>query len=250
MDTIILFQFLLEQVLFIGKEAARMAFQLDSVVPWGRNMREYRLMFQLDDHDMSKKIASFGDGPASFNCEASRQGYSVTSFDPIYQFPKDALQRRIDEVRSIVMRQMEENRDNYVWTHIQSLEELEQTRMSAMRLFLSDYEQGRQEARYLCHELPNQVPLDAHTFDIGLSSHFLLMYTVLGYDFHIQAITEMLRVCKEVRIFPIVDLDAQKTNLTANVIDYFKRRHFVAIRKTEYEFQKGDNKMLVIKSRA
>lgn len=26
---------------------------------------------------------------------------------------------------------------------------------------------------------------DADLFDIGLSSHFLLMYTVLGYDFHI-----------------------------------------------------------------
>lgn len=32
-----------------------MAFKLDSVVPWGRNMEEYRLMFQLDDKDMSKK---------------------------------------------------------------------------------------------------------------------------------------------------------------------------------------------------
>lgn len=44
-----------------------MAFKLNSVVPWGRNMEEYRQMFQLDDNDMSKKIASFGDGPASFN---------------------------------------------------------------------------------------------------------------------------------------------------------------------------------------
>lgn len=34
-----------------------MAFKLDSVVPWGRNLEEYRLMFQLDDSDMSKKIA-------------------------------------------------------------------------------------------------------------------------------------------------------------------------------------------------
>lgn len=33
-----------------------MAFKLDSVVPWGRNMEEYKLMFQLDDNDMSKKL--------------------------------------------------------------------------------------------------------------------------------------------------------------------------------------------------
>ncbi|MCB6993206.1 hypothetical protein LI177_06905 [bacterium 210820-DFI.6.37] len=48
-----------------------MAFQLSNVVPGGRNMAEYRHMFQLNDDDMAKKIASFGDGPASFNFEAS-----------------------------------------------------------------------------------------------------------------------------------------------------------------------------------
>ena len=43
------------------------------------------------------------------------------------------------------------------------------------------------------------------------------MYTMLGYDFHIKAMTEMLRVCKEIRIFPIVDLDANKTDLWFSV---------------------------------
>ena len=73
------------------------------------------------------------------------------------------------------------------------------------------------------------------------------MYTVLGYDFHIQAITEMLRVCKEIRIFPIVDLDANKSDMITDVINYFSSRYHVEIRETQYEFQKGDNKLLVIK---
>ena len=54
-----------------------MAFCLDSVVPWGRNLNEYRLMFQLTDDDMKKRIAGFGDGPASFNFEATKQGYNI-----------------------------------------------------------------------------------------------------------------------------------------------------------------------------
>ena len=73
------------------------------------------------------------------------------------------------------------------------------------------------------------------------------MYTMLGYDFHINAISEMLRVCKEIRIFPVVDLDANKTELISSVISYFKGKNDVEIVKTEYEFQKGDNKMLVIR---
>ena len=74
-----------------------MAFQLEEVVPWGRNFNEYKLMFQLDDRDLSKKIAGFGDGPASFQCEAVQRGCDVISFDPIYRFSKDALQKRIEE---------------------------------------------------------------------------------------------------------------------------------------------------------
>lgn len=137
--------------------------------------------------------------------------------------------------------------DNYVWTHIKDLDELEHIRMSAMKKFLSDYKQGKKEGRYVFHELPARLPYEPGSFDVGLSSHFLLMYTSLGYDFHIQSITEMLRVCKEVRIFPIVDLDANKTDLIKDVIDYFQRDYDATIVTTEYEFQKGDNKLLIIR---
>ncbi len=224
-----------------------MSFKLSSVVPWGRNMNEYVTMFNLTPDDMQKKIAGFGDGPASFNFEAAQKGYSVTSFDPIYQFSKTELRQRIEEVRITVMQQTKENMDNYLWTNIKSLDELENIRMSAMGLFLEDYELGKSEKRYIYHNLPDRLPFDKNTFDIGLSSHFLLMYTDLGYDFHIQAMTEMLRVCREIRIFPILDLDAKETELAANVIEYFKNNHHVEITETKYEFQKGGNKLLIIK---
>lgn len=224
-----------------------MAFCLNHVVPWGRNMEEYKLMFRLDENDMTKKIAGFGDGPACFNCEATNKGSHVISFDPIYKFSKEEIQERIEDVRVTVMQQMKENMDNYVWTHIKDLDELERIRMSAMQKFLSDYELGRKEGRYVFHELPDVLPYELDSFDIGLSSHFLLMYTVLGYDFHIRAMTEMLRVCKEIRIFPVVDLDANKTDLIKNVIDYFKKDYAVQMITTGYEFQKGENKLLIIK---
>ncbi len=224
-----------------------MAFKLDSVVPWGRNMEEYRLMFQLSDEDLSKRIAGFGDGPACFNYEMTERCGKVTSFDLIYQFSRADIEKRIEEVRVTVMKQMRENMHNYVWKNIKDLDELEKIRMSAMKKFLSDYEKGKAEGRYVYHELPNILPCGEDYFDIGLSSHFLLMYTALGYDFHIAAMTEMLRVCKEIRIFPIVDLDANKTDLIKNVIDYFRKDYKVEIVKTEYEFQKGDNKLLIVR---
>ena len=86
------------------------------------------------------------------------------------------------------------------------------------------------------------------SFDIGLSSHFLLMYTALGYDFHIAAITEMLRVCKEIRIFPLCDLDSHASEMIEDVIAYFRNSYDVQIRTTGYEFQKGANRLVMIRN--
>lgn len=224
-----------------------MAFQLNSVVPWGRNIDEYLLMFNLSEKDKGLKIAGFGDGPASFNFEATKTGFNITSFDPIYQFSKQQLEHRISEVRDIVMTQMKENKENYVWKNIKNLNELENVRMNAMNMFLADFEKGLKENRYIYHELPNKLNYEDDYFDLGISSHFLLMYTALGYDFHIEAINEMLRVCKEVRIFPLVDLDANDSELISNVVGYYRALYDVEIQETGYEFQKGANRLLVIR---
>ena len=204
-------------------------------------------LLNLSDKDKELKIAGFGDGPASFNYEATGRGFNITSFDPIYQFSRDELGQRISEVRNIVMKQMAENKDNYVWETIKNLEELEEVRMSAMNMFLADFERGLAEKRYVYHELPDRLNCDDDSFDLGISSHFLLMYTALGYDFHIKAIDEILRVCKEVRIFPLVDLDSNPSSMISDVIEHCRELYDVEIQETDYEFQKGANRLLVIK---
>ncbi len=224
-----------------------MAFTLQQVVPWGRTMDEYIRMFRLTEAEMNMKIASFGDGPASFQKEMHEAGRDVHSYDPIYQFPREQLEQRIEEVREEVMIQMEENQDNFVWKDISNLAELEQLRMHAMRQFLADYEKGREEGRYIAHELPERIACEDQSYDLGLSSHFLLMYTMLGYEFHIEAISEMLRVCSEVRIFPVLTLNAEESALTEQMMAYFSRDYDVELIDTLYEFQKGGNQMMRIR---
>lgn len=225
-----------------------MAFELSSVVPWGRTLEEYKTMFELSEDDLKKSIASFGDGPASFNSEMTKLKNSVISFDPIYKFNKKQLLSRIKETKDIVMKQTKENIDNFCWTSIKDLDELEETRMNAMQNFIEDFEEGKKEQRYLFHELPNKTNfLDKH-FDIGLSSHFLLLYSQLGLDFHLKAINEMLRICKEIRIFPILDLNAKESNLLEDIIKYYEKDYEISIKETKYEFQKNGNKMLLISS--
>jgi len=88
------------------------------------------------------------------------------------------------------------------------------------------------------------------TFDLGLSSHFLLLYPKLGVDFHIKSINEMLRLCKEVRIFPILNLNAEKSEMLNNVITHFEKEYIINIEKVKYEFQKGGNEMLTINQKS
>ncbi|WP_315073440.1 SAM-dependent methyltransferase [uncultured Clostridium sp.] len=224
-----------------------MAFELSKVVPWGRTLEEYRLMFSLTDDDLLKAIASFGDGPASFNAEMRSLNNTVISFDPIYEFTKEQLLNRIEETKDVVMKQTKENKENFIWTSIRDVEDLEKTRMRAMYKFLNDFEKGRQENRYITHELPNKTNFPDKYFDIGLSSHFLLLYTQLGLEFHIRAIDEMLRISKEIRIFPILDLDANESILLQPIINHYNAAYTVKVEKVEYIFQKNGDKMLVIK---
>jgi hypothetical protein len=223
-----------------------MAFELSTVVPWGRTLEEYKIMFALSEADLKKSIASFGEGPASFNAEMKKLNYNVVSFDPIYAFTKEQLIGRIQETKDIVMEQTRKNKDNFCWTTIKDLNELEKIRMDAMNNFILDFEEGLKENRYIPHELPNKTNFLEKHFDIGLSSHFLLLYSKLGLDFHIKAINEMLRICKEIRIFPILDLDAKVSNLLEEIIKYYANSYDVSIIETNYEFQKNGNKMLLI----
>lgn len=44
-----------------------------------------------------------------------------------------------------------------------------------------------------------------------------------------------------------MDLDAEKTQLTQEVIDHFQAQYEVQVKPVGYEFQKGADKMLVIR---
>jgi hypothetical protein len=204
-------------------------------------------MFKLVDDDLNKKIISFGDGPAGFNSEMAKLNRRVISLDPIYQFTKDELTQRIAETKETILLQTQKNQDKFVWKSIKSIQELEQIRMNAMSNFIDDFELGKTQERYIYHELPNQTNFEDLSFELGLSSHFLILYSQLGLDFHIKSIAEMLRICKEIRIFPIVNLNAVKSEVLDGVIDFFQTDFIVSIDSVDYEFQKGGNQMLKIK---
>jgi len=222
-------------------------FALDQVVPWGRSFDEYQRMFALTAADLALPILGCGDGPASFNAEATSRGIQVTSCDPIYQFDTAQLRQRIDETSAEVLEQTRRNAHEFVWSTIRSIEDLRDTRMRAMRLFLDDFPGGKASGRYSAAALPS-LPFADDTFGLALSSHFLFLYTTqLGEPFHLQSIREMCRVAQEVRIFPLLALGSQPSPLVPAVTADLRSSGFeVQVVAVPYEFQRGGNEMMRI----
>jgi hypothetical protein len=224
-----------------------MAFLLEQVVPWGRSFDEYVSMFDLAETELGLRILGCGDGPAAFNAEMTQRGEHVVSIDPVYLFTTEQIKSRIAETYEVVMAQMRNNQEDYIWHTIPSVEHLGHVRMAAMESFLIDFETGKQEGRYVAGELP-LLPFEDAQFDIALSSHFLFLYSDhLSCEFHLQALKEMLRVADEVRVFPLLTLEGKLSPHLAPVKAHFANSGFkIEIKRVAYEFQRGGNEMLVI----
>ena len=227
-----------------------MVMKLDRVVPLGRSLDEYIRMFELTSEDLSKSILGVGDGPASFNAEGTSKGYKITSIDPIYQFEGIDIQQRFDAVIDNIIDQIVATPNNWVWSYHKNPQDLKANRIKVFKTFLADYEQGKQENRYLAQELPC-LDLADRAYDLALCSHFLFLYSEqCDRDFHAAGIKEMLRVAKEVRIFPLLTLMQETSPHLDFVIDKFNNSGYsTSIVKVPYELQPGANKMLVIKQK-
>lgn len=217
------------------------------IKPWGRSFNEYVRMFNLTSADLKRKIIGCGDGPASFNAELTERGGNVISVDPIYIFSADQIRHRIHEIYNDIIDQTQENQNKFIWQEIGSVEKLGKIRMSAMKKFLNDFSGGVIQKRYIPGELPF-LPFNDKEFDLALCSHLLFLYTDnLSLEFHLKSIEELCRVSNEVRIFPLLDVNADRSSYVEPVIDFLKARNRdVKEIKVAYEFQKGGNTMLKI----
>ncbi len=223
--------------------------KLENIVPWGRNLTEYVAMFMLGKDELNSKILGCGDGPSSFNMELDLEGGSVVSIDPLYSYSKKEIITRIDEVTEEIMTQVTQNSDKFVWNNIQNPDMLLEMRVESMTEFIIDYNEGKEEGRYISEELPN-LSFNDKQFDLALCSHLLFLYSdKLDEKFHLDSILEMLRVANEIRIFPIVDLEGKKSKYIDSIIKELSTLGYKAeIIKTAYEFQKGGFEMLKVKS--
>jgi len=222
-----------------------MAVTLDRIVPWGRTREEYERMFALRPADLRTRILDCGGGPASFTAEMTAAGFNATAVDPIYAFSAAEIRARFDAVVRPMLEQIRATPNDWSWTFHRGPDGLCNTRRIALNRFLADYETGLREKRYLVAELP-MLPFPAQTFGLALVSHLLFLYSeLLNEEFHRAAILELLRVAKEVRIFPLLTLAAKPYPHLQSIRTALKQAGFESeIVTVDYELQRGGNRML------
>ena len=76
------------------------------------------------------------------------------------------------------------NKENFTWSSYKDPETLEKSRISGIEIFLSDYEKEKKEGRYIPDKVP-ALPFRDSSFDLAISSYLLLLYSSLGYEFHV-----------------------------------------------------------------
>ncbi len=143
--------------------------------------------------------------------------------------------------------QTRDNKDKFVWNKIHTVEELGSKRMEAMEEFCGDFEIGKEQGRYINALLPS-LPFQDSVFDLVLSSHLLFFYSEnRDLYFHLESMKELLRIGKEVRIFPLVDLNSRPSPYLNAARDLLRRLGCrYSIEQVQYHFQKYGNEMLRI----
>lgn len=216
--------------------------KLKEVIPWGRSFEEYRLIFALTEADLAGTILGCGDGPASFNTEATAKGYHIISCDPVYSLDTKAIRQRVEESLNTVVSQVKHNLDGFLWTYFRDPDHLVECRLAALRRFLADFEKGNQEGRYVVASLP-KLPFLDNQFSLALVSHLLFLYSEqFDLAFHVASFEELLRVASEVRVFPLLELDRHWSRHVGPVRKHLEQAGFdVEIMASEYEFQRAED---------
>ncbi|MFM2304958.1 MAG: hypothetical protein RLZZ135_2370 [Cyanobacteriota bacterium] len=223
-----------------------MGMKLDSIVPFGRTLAEYRLMFDLTDQDLQCQILDIGAGPASFTAEMHSLGDRVTAIDPIYKFSGAEIKQRFNDCVDGIIKQVEDTSQDWVWKFHQSPADLRRNRELDLQLFLADYDTGKSAGRYIAGEVPNEI--GNQSYDLILCSHFLLLYSAqLSWEFHCQTVTKLLLHTNELRIFPLLTLMLDRSPYLDRLCEHVEQIGYQArIVPVEYEIQPGGNEMLTI----
>ena len=223
-------------------------FRIERIMCSCRSYDEYLRMFDIDENDLkSRKILDCAAGAASFTAELLEHGHEAVATDILYDIDPDTLEKKCRSDLSKILEEESKEQDMYIYDYFKDLDEQRRHRTASYQRFIKSCRK-RIGDRYIKSELPG-LPFGDNEFSLVLSSHFLFLYEDrISYEFHRDCIQEMLRVShKEVRIFPLVGLDANRSPFVERITeDNLFSGVKMQVLRVPYEFFRGANEMLRI----
>ena len=215
-----------------------------TVPPWGRNATEYEAFFALSDVAVSARVLDCGSGPASFAAEWSGLGHFVVAVDPVYQRAGEEIAAEFEPTAQRMLEGTRKAYDRFIWTHYKSPEDVVERRRETLQGFLADYQSPYRVGRYVAARLTD-LPFSSGAFDLVLCAHLLFLYSnEFSLDLHVASLREMLRVGREVRVFPLLDMQGERSKHLDAIVREFETTARVEIVEVPFEFRRGDRFML------
>ena len=215
------------------------------LVLWGHGIDEYREMFDLSPDEINSRILEYGCGPSAVNSRQTHANHQVVSCDPLFVLDKDTLASKAVVIFGDMSEEVKKHQEHFDFSRSGSLDNLLEERKSGMKEFFVDYEQGKEEGRYLgVHDY--HLPFADFSFDFALCSHYLFAdLEEQTVDFHLAIIRELARVAKEVRIFPLIDTEGHPSEFLGPVLLGLQQDNYgVEVREVAFHLHQSDNAML------
>jgi len=208
----------------------------------GRNFNEYVRMFNLNEDLLSNKILDVASGVSSFCAEGNAKGYKITASDKIYNLKAEEIEERCKKDLDFMEKHLREKfKDSFNWNEFKSIDDWKKTRERTYKTFLEDYKVNKERYVYTIYPKTN---FKDDEFYLSVVGHFLLLYdNIFDYKFHKETIDELLRVSEEIRIFPILNLRGERSIFLDKILNNYNAR----IEKSNYEFMRGGDKVLIIR---
>ena len=174
-------------------------------VLWGHHLDEYRAMFDLSEQDLGLKLLEFAAGPSAVNSEWQQLGLTAVSCDPWFEWNPEALAKHVAAATEARIVTLEASASLYDFSGYGDLAGFIASRRLGQAAFFADYPRGRDEKRYLPVR-GESLPFAEFEFDLALSPYYFLSPCHQpSLEKQLTWLTELARVAKEVRIYPLED---------------------------------------------
>ncbi|MGG1660317.1 class I SAM-dependent methyltransferase [Brevibacillus sp. NRS-1366] len=198
-----------------------------------RSYQEYVDMFSLTTELMEKgPILDVGAGASSFTAEANQKGLTAIAVDPLYDMEPHAIYIKGKQEIAESTEKLARLASAFHWDYYGSLDRHQKNREDSLERFIRAYAADEAKKTFIPGLLPH-LPFEDDQFSLVVGSHFLFLYhQQFDEQFHLNALTELVRVCRpggQVRLYPTVGLNRQPYKNLAKLMSTMEERGYKAI---------------------